>query len=1111
VSDRIGGPTRDAPASSRRISPALGSYVFAGGVISFLGWALDLQRLTDWDGNGISIQPNATINTLSTGAALLLLHLGRRRIAGFLGWIVALIGAATFFEHLSGLSLGIDTVLMFDRPWGRAGTLWPGRMGPPGSFSWTMVGSALILLSIGHARARRVVPILALAVCAIASLSIIGYLFGADALFTLPRLTTIALQTSTFLLATGMGLLVSVPDREPMRTLLDDSSAGIVARRALPLVILLPIVLGFLRVKGQEAGFYDTAMGTALLTIAWIAVIALALWRGIAAARTSEERLRRTLAFDEAIVKNMGEGLYTLDREGRVTFINPAAEHLFGRTMADLRGQRMHDLTHHTYRDGRPFPAEECAEFQALRQGKALTNYEDWFIHKDGTFFDVVYSSSPMRDAGDVTGSVVVFHDVTERKRAEKTTSFLLEINDTLAHLSDRDQMMRAAGSRIGLFLDVAHCAFVEFDCQAGTATVRYDWRSDSAAPDYAGVYRLADFMSDESRSMLAAGNPLVVQDVASDTRTAATAANHRELGIGSYVNTPYLSNGELTAAIVVFRTETHGWTAAEVELLRELTVRVWSRIDRVRAEQQLQYQLELTRTITDNTQSCLLMMDTQGRGTFANPAAERVTGFSPAELIGEVLHNRIHHTRADGTPFPIDECPLHRALPMRDAVVNYEDTFVHKDGHFYPVRCAGRPIFEGSEPVGTVIEIQDITAEKRLLAAERQARDQAEAANRVKDQFLATLSHELRTPLNAVLGWATILRSGSLLPEKVPVALETIERNARSQTRLVEDLLDVSRIVTGKMQLEIRPVVLATVVEAAVASARLAADAKGVRLQVVLDSRPGTIAGDPERLQQIFWNLISNAIKFTPRGGRVQVRLERINSHIELTVSDTGQGIEAAFLPHVFDRFTQWDGTVGREHGGLGLGLAIVRHLTELHGGEVSAISPGPGKGTTFTVKLPLTIMHHAEDIPDRGDPHIETRMATRDAPRLDGVRILVVDDEPDARGLLTVIFEAAGADVQTAGNMDEALSALEGRHPDVLVSDVGMPNGDGYELIREVRRRNAQSGHMIPAVALTAYARPEDRLKAIASGFQMHVAKPVDGEELLTVTASLAGRLAT
>ena len=529
---------------------------------------------------------------------------------------------------------------------------------------------------------------------------------------------------------------------------------------------------------------------------------------------------------------------------------------------------------------------------------------------------------------------------------------------------------------------------------------------------------------------------------------------------------------------------------------------------ERKRVEEALRYQLDLTRTITDNTQSCLWMMDAEGRGTFANPASELISGFKPEELIGHVLHYKVHHTRPDGTPFPIEECPLDRALPLQESVVGYEDTFVHKDGHFYPVRFSGRPIFEGGKAVGTVIEVQDITEEKRLLEAERQARQQAEVSNRLKDEFLATLSHELRTPLNAILGWVVMLRSGKLGPDKAAEALETVERNARAQNRLMEDLLDVSRIITGKLELKFQPVVLTRVVEAAVASLRPAAEAKGMHLNVVYDPRLCRVYGDADRLQQVVWNLVSNAIKFTPMGGRVETRVGCDGSHVEVKVSDTGEGIQPEFIPYVFDRFRQADSSIQRKHSGLGLGLAIVRHLVELHGGEVSVESAGLGRGATFTVKLPVTATQSADlGVPKEVQPAISGPQSAfkEGTVRLSGLKVLVVDDEADARSLLTAILNQSGAETKTVGSISEALSVLNDWRPDVLVSDIGMPDGSGYDLLREIRSRSTGTAKF-PAVALTAYARPEDRHRALSAGFETYVPKPIEPDQLLATIAGLA-----
>jgi len=397
------------------------------------------------------------------------------------------------------------------------------------------------------------------------------------------------------------------------------------------------------------------------------------------------------------------------------------------------------------------------------------------------------------------------------------------------------------------------------------------------------------------------------------------------------------------------------------------------------------------------------------------------------------------------------------------------------------------------------------------LLMREQMIRAEAEGANRAKDEFLSILSHELRTPLNAILGWSAMLRQRTLSEDKVLRALETIERNAKSQAQLIEDILDVSRIITGKLRLQVRPVNLVPVIESAIESVRLAAEAKSIRLQSRIDSQAGLLLGDANRLQQVVWNLLSNALKFTPKDGRVEIRLQRVNSHAEITVSDTGLGISSDFLPFVFDRFRQHDSTTTRSYGGLGLGLAIVRQLVELHGGTVTVVSPGIGQGTTFTVTLPAMIIPQPPSDPEPLNSIVETKPRVEASPTLEGLQILVVDDEADALELLSTILQNNGAEVIAVASVKQALTIIEtatDRSPDVLVSDIGMPDEDGYSLIRKLRQLEAQRGGKLPAIALTAYAASDDRRQALLAGFQMHLTKPVDAAELVAVVASLTGR---
>ena len=394
------------------------------------------------------------------------------------------------------------------------------------------------------------------------------------------------------------------------------------------------------------------------------------------------------------------------------------------------------------------------------------------------------------------------------------------------------------------------------------------------------------------------------------------------------------------------------------------------------------------------------------------------------------------------------------------------------------------------------------------LLESERHARSAAERASRMKDEFLTTLSHELRTPLSAILGWSHLLRAKPPGAEELTKGLETIERNARAQTQLIDDLLDMSRIASGKVRLDVQPVQPAAFIEEAVHAVRPAAEAKGIRLETLLDPLAGPIHGDPNRLQQVIWNLLSNAIKFTPRGGRVQVVLERVRSHIEISVADTGAGIEPAFLEHVFERFRQADASTTRQYGGLGLGLAIVKHLLELHGGTVGAQSPGPGQGSTFTVTLPLAVVHRTQEADLRRHPTSALAPLHFEAADLSAVKVVVVDDQADARDLVARVLSECGAQVITAASAGEALLLVEHERPHVLVTDIGMPDVDGFELLRRVRALGETRGGKVPAIALTAFARSEDRTRALQQGFRVHVAKPVEPSELIASVASVVER---
>ncbi len=791
--------------SVRRALPIIGGYIALAGATSLLGWVLDVPLLTDWDNDGISIQPNAAIAALTTGVALILHATGHTRLSTACGVLVAAIGAATIFQYVSGVDLRIDTFLMFDRPWGRRGVIVPGRMGPPGSLSWTLIGTSVVLLS-GGARCRRAVSWLGIFVAGLAALSLAGYLFGADRLYTIPTLTVIAFQTATMILGAAFGLLLAVREQQPMRLLLAHSAAGVMTRRLLPLVITIPIVLGLFQVAGHRAGLYDTAMGTAMLVLLLIGLLCAVLWWGAGAVGEHETKL--------------------------------------------------------------------------------------------------------------------------------------------LTSLRELEAVLRAAPAGIAVSRD-SRCAHVEVN-----------------------------------------------------------AAFADMLGIRTGINASLTATG---AEALPFRFTTEdGQAVAPSDLPLQVAART-------------------------------------GR-------------------------------------------PVSRTL-----IVKRDDGTRIVSGTAVPVQQGA-----GAEH-GAIAVFLDVTAERRsgvererLLAVAQAARLEAEAANRAKDEFLAVLSHELRSPLNAMFGWIQIMKRPGADERLIGRAVETIERNTRAQAQIINDLLDISRIQSGKFELERGRVDLTAVVVASIESLRPMAQAKALELTLSVPEGAVQVDGDMVRLQQVVTNVAHNAIKFSPEGGRISVTMTARQDQARIRIEDSGQGIEPALLPHIFDRFVQSESATTRRHGGLGLGLAIVKQLVERHGGTVCAHSEGTGHGAVFTVTLPVALFQKEEPCVSFVRPlPADASMETLD--------VLIVEDDDDSREALRMALESAGARVRVAGSVRDALRAYDERRPDILVSDIGMPVEDGYLLIRVIRDREERSSHRTLAIALTGFASRLDHETALRAGFDDHLGKPVEPAALV------------
>ncbi len=516
-----------------------------------------------------------------------------------------------------------------------------------------------------------------------------------------------------------------------------------------------------------------------------------------------------------------------------------------------------------------------------------------------------------------------------------------------------------------------------------------------------------------------------------------------------------------------------------------------------------------LLTAIVDSSEDAIVSKTLDGTITSWNAAAERMFEYSVDEAMDQPITMIIPAERLD------EETLILNRLRRGERIAHFETVRVAKSGKQVNISLTVSPVRnKHGEVIGASKIARDITERvradeerKRLLASERALREHAEAASRAKDEFVAMISHEIRAPLNAVLGWVQMLRQGTLDQDSSKRALESIERNARAQVQLLGDLLDISRAVTGKLKIDPHPVELTTSLETAIETIRPAAGAKSITIDMHHAPSGSLVTGDADRLHQIFWNLLSNAIKFTPKHGRIKVKIERLNSHLEVSISDSGIGIPADFLPYVFERFTQADTGSSRKHGGLGLGLAIVRHLVELHGGTIRADSAGEGQGATFTVTLPVRAVRESAFDFDLAEPASMDAFADRFA--LDGLRVMIVDDEIETRELLTAMLTSRGAEVEACASAAEALSVIDDWKPAILVSDIGMPEEDGYAFIKRVRMLSSAQ-RTVPAIALTAYARTEDRMRAFSAGFQMHVPKPVEAMELLMVIASLANRKA-
>jgi PAS domain S-box-containing protein len=771
---------------------------------------------------------------------------------------------------------------------------------------------------------------------------------------------------------------------------------------------------------------------------------------------TERRRVEKDRALLAGIVESSQDAIISKSLDGIIESWNAAAEHMYEYSAGEAIGQPITII----------IPEEKLEEekfiLERLRQGERIEHFETVRLTKSGTPLDVSLTVSPVRDsAGHIIGASKTARDITERKKVEEA-------------LHQHREWLRVTLSSIGdAVITTDTDGVVTFLNPVAESLTGWTLEEAKGRP-LEKVFKVA---AEQTRQLVE--NPALR---AMKEGIVVGLANHSVLIAKDGTEIPIDDSG---API----TGSDGRILGAVLIFRDVT-------ERRRSEESLRQQAALL----DLSGEAIFAWELDGPIVYWNRGAEALYGFTREQAVGQISHRLLN------TIHPSDFEDF-RAELLQQKEITTELVHTARDGRTVRVESRQQLVL-GPDERHLVLETnRDITQRKRveedrlrLLASERAARAQAEAASRAKDEFVAMVSHELRAPLNSILGWTQLLRTGKFDASETAHALETVEHSAKAQAQLIEDLMDISRVITGKLVLNVVPVELGRVVDSAVDSIRSAADAKQIKVAVHLDPRGSWVSGDPSRLQQIIWNLVSNAVKFTPARGRVEVTVERVDSQHQITVSDSGPGINAEFLPFVFDRFTQASMTSERRYGGLGLGLAIVKNLVELHGGTVRADSSGDGKGATFKVAFPSTEVYE--------EPHDLLQPTAKDANALDGLRVMIVDDERDTRDLLTLMLSGYGAEIRACASAAEALRTIEQWRPAVLVSDIGMRDEDGYSLIKQLRSRGPEQGGDIPAVALTGYARSEDRTRALSAGFQMHVPKPVEAAELMMVIASLTGR---
>jgi PAS domain S-box-containing protein len=817
-------------------------------------------------------------------------------------------------------------------------------------------------------------------------------------------------------------------------------------------------------------------------------------------ARWRAERAAVQVIEKDASVRNLlartNDAIVAFDRHWNFIHANERAIALIARPLSQLTGTSLWNV----------FPHMVGSELQQRLTDSMTLQKPDRFE----SYFSSLSIWAETQVFPSPQGATLFISDTTAAHAAQRQRSILATINELARSSADGEQIAWAIVCEVGRLLGVSRCMLADVDAANGLIHISREYLDGVAS--MVGTHSVADFgsfMREENEQ----GRTAVVNDVETDARLDATFRQScKKIQVAAFVAVVVMGDGRPVARFVVHSATTRQWSAEDVILLEQATIRTWAAVIAARAAASLRQSEERLRLALDAGQIGTWDWDVP---TGMIKWSERIYDF-----YGFARGRRPKSRDEVLAPVhPDDREALERAKERAfegDGVYQVEFRLTRPHGGTRWVYAYGSTFRdENGKPTRAMGVMVDITDRKNLdayreelLASERAARADAEHAGRMKDEFLATLSHELRTPLNAILGWSQLIQAGILPENELRHGLETIDRNARVQTKLIEDLLDMSRIISGKVRLEMQQILLRDLATAAVATARPAAAAKEIALQLLIEDPSDMIMADSSRMQQVLWNLLTNAIKFTPRGGRVQLQIRRgppESQTVEVVLTDSGQGIAPEFLPHVFDRLRQAEASITRQHGGLGLGLSIVKQLIEMHGGSIVAASDGPNHGAVFSISLPLAVDAQA---PVDGISLDELPAAQPIALRvLHGLKVLLVEDESDARELVRRVLVDRGAKVLAAACAADAVTCLKNSGPvDVMVSDIGLPDEDGYALIQRLRAGGLGDGGQIPAIALTAYARPEDRARALAAGYQVYLIKPVEAATLVEHIATLA-----